>query len=123
MRVGVSAAAALIAAAVWPIFGLSREADREVRLVAIDKTFYVEGQSTPNPTLKLRAGERVRLVVRNQDEGMRHDLKIREWNIAVPPINGKGESAVTFRVPESRRGASYACTPHAASMFGSIEVE
>lgn len=123
IRVGVIVVAALAAAALLPMLGASREHDREVRLVAIDRTFYVEGEPTPNPTLRLRAGERVRLVLRNEDEGMRHDLKIREWNVAVPPISGKGERAVSFRVPDWRGIASYACTPHASSMAGSIAIE
>jgi hypothetical protein len=123
VRAGVITVALIIAAALLPMLGLSREHDREVRLVAIDKTFYLEGQSTPNPTLKLRPGERIRLVLRNEDDGMRHDLKIPAWDIALPPINGKGERALTFRVPDSHGAVPYACTPHSTSMRGSIEVE
>ena len=123
VRASGVAVALIIAAALLPRLGLSREHDREVRLVVIDRTFYLEGQSAPNPTLKLRAGERVRLVLRNEDDGMRHDLTIREWNVAVPPINGKGERALSFRVPDSRGLVSYSCTPHSSSMLGSIEVE
>jgi hypothetical protein len=123
VRVGVIVAALLTAAALLPLMGLSREHDREVRLVAIDRTFYLEGQPTPNPTLKLRARERIRLVLRNEDDGMRHDLRIREWNVAVPAIDGKGEQVVTFRVPDTPGTTSYTCTPHASSMLGSIEVE
>jgi plastocyanin len=115
--------ALLTTAALLPILGLSREPDREVRLVAADRTFYVDGQSTPNPTLKLRAGDRIRLVLRNEDEGMRHDLKIRDWNIAIPAIDGKGERSLTFRVPAQRGTTSYTCTPHSSSMMGLIEVE
>jgi plastocyanin len=115
--------AGLLAAALLPMLGASREVEREVRLVAIDRTYYVEGQPTPNPTLKVRAGERIRLVLRNEDEGMRHDLRIPEWNVVVPPIEGKGERALTFRVPDARGNASYACTPHPSSMRGSIEIE
>lgn len=123
VRVGVIVSTLLMAAVLLPIIGLSRGHDRDVRLVVIDKTFYLEGQSLPNPTLKLHAGERIRLILRNEDEGMRHDLKIGAWNVAVPPIEGKGERALTFRVPDSRAVVSYACTPHSASMLGSIEVE
>lgn len=123
VRVGVIVVALLMAAALLPMMGLSREHDREVRLVALDRTFYLEGQPAPNPTIKLRAGERVRLVLRNEDDGMRHDLRIREWDVVVAPINGKGERALTFRVPAVRGTTSYACTPHASSMLGTIEVE
>lgn len=123
LRIGAIAFVMLIAAALLPMMGRSREHDREVRLVAIGTTFYLEGQSAPNPTLRVRAGERIRLVFRNEDEGMRHDLKIREWNVSVPPIRGRGERVVTFRVPDVHGVASYACTPHWSSMTGSIEVE
>lgn len=122
-RVGVIATALLAAAALLPMLGLSREHDREVRMVAVDRTFYVEGQSTPNPTLKLRAGDRIRLVLRNEDVGMRHDLRIREWDVAIPPVDGKGERSLTFRVPNQRGTTSYTCTPHSSSMLGSIEIE
>jgi plastocyanin len=123
VRVGVIVATLFAGAALLPMLGASREYARDLRLVIVDKTFYVEGQPSPNPTLKLRAGERIRLVLRNEDEGMRHDLRIGKWNVAVPAIDGKGERAVTFRVPEGRGPVSYACTPHSASMRGAIEVE
>jgi plastocyanin len=123
VRVGVIVVALLAAAALLPMMGLSREHEREVRMVALDRTFYLEGQSTPNPTLKVRAGERIRLVLRNQDDGMRHDLRIREWNVAVPAIDGKGERVLTFRVPDTRGTASYACTPHSSSMLGLIQIQ
>src|SRR5262245_19187510 len=102
VRVGVIVAAFLAVAALLPMLGASREYTRDLHLVIVDKTFYVEGQPAPNPTLEFRAGERIRLVLRNEDEGMRHDLKIGAWNVAVPAIVGKGERAVTFRVPEGR---------------------
>jgi hypothetical protein len=123
VRIGVIVAVTLIVAALLPMMGLSREHDREVRLLAIDKTFYLDGQSAPNPTLKVHPGERIRLVFRNEDDGMRHDVRIREWNVSVPPISGRGERVVTFRVPDVHGVASYACTPHSSSMRGSIEVE
>jgi hypothetical protein len=123
VRAGVIVVALLTVAALLPIVGRSRESEREVRLVAVDNTFYLVGQRTPNPTLKLRAGELVRLILRNEDDGMRHDLRIRDWNVVVPAIQGKGERDVTFRVPDVRGVASYACTPHSSSMQGSIEIE
>lgn len=116
-------AAALAIAAMIPIMGLSRESERELRIAVIDRAFYVDGRSDANPTLTLRAGERVRLVLRNNDGGMKHDFTIRAWGVAVPPIDGRGERAMTFRVPETRGAAVYNCTPHAVSMRGTIIVE
>ena len=49
-------------------------------------TFYLDGQADPNPTLRLRAGETVRLVLRNDDEGMTHDFAIPGWKAATKRI-------------------------------------
>ena len=125
IRISLVVAAAMIAAALLPMIGVSREADRvrEVRLVVRDMTFYLEGDEQPNPTLKFRAGERVKVVLRNQDEGMEHDFKIRPWEVGTRVINGKGADSVTFTVPQLRGTQVYSCTPHPSSMRGVIEIE
>ena len=110
-------------AALIPIMALSRESERELRVVVIDRAFYLEGQTQANPTLTLRAGERVRLVLRNEEDGMRHDFAIRAWGVAVPPIEGRGRREIDFRVPDARGEATYNCTPHPVSMRGAITVE
>ena len=52
---------------------LSRSEVREIHLVTRDMAFYLEGDSqTPNPTLTVRAGESIRIVVRNDDQGLMH---------------------------------------------------
>lgn len=123
MRAVVLGAIALGVAALIPIMALSRESERELRIVVLDRAFYLEGQTQANPTLALRAGERVRLVLRNEDDGMRHDFAIRAWGVAVPPIEGRGQRAITFRVPDRHGQTTYNCTPHPVSMRGAITVE
>ena len=125
VRVGVVVIAAVAAAALLPIIGSSRAADpvREVRLTVRDMTYYLDDRHEPNPTLHLRAGERVKLVLRNEDEGMQHDFRVRAWDLGTSIIDGKGESTVTFRVPEARGSEVYSCTPHPSSMRGVIEIE
>ena len=125
VRVGLVVVAAVLAAALLPIIGASREAEpvREVRLVIRDMTYYLEGQNQPNPTLTLRAGERVKLQLRNEDEGMQHDFRVRAWEVGTSVIDGKGSDSVTFRVPELRGAHVYSCTPHPSSMRGVIEIE
>jgi plastocyanin len=125
IRVGLVMAAALVVAALLPMIGASREADpvREVRLVVRDMTYYLDGQEQPNPTLRLHAGERVKLVLRSEDEGMQHDFRVRAWDIGTDVIDGKGERAMTFRVPLQRGAQEYSCTPHPLSMRGVIEIE
>jgi plastocyanin len=123
IRVGVILLAAVFVAALLPIIGSSREADREVQLVIRDMTYYVDGQSDPNPTLQFDVGERVKIVLRNEDEGMEHDFTVRAWEVAVPVIAGKGSNSVTFTVPQLRGSHAYSCTPHPSSMRGVIEIK
>lgn len=96
---------------------------REIRIVARDMTFYVDGQVDPNPTLRLRAGEPVRLVLRNEDGGMTHDFAIPEWGAVTKRIESGEEAAITFRAPDRPASGSYKCRPHAAFMRGTILVE
>ena len=57
--VKVLAGIALVLAAVGAIVLSARDpGPREIRLVARDMTFYVEGRPEPNPTLRLRPGNR-----------------------------------------------------------------
>lgn len=124
IRVGFVLAIALVVAALLPIIGSSREAEPlEVRLIIRDMTYYIDGQDQPNPTLTFRAGERVKLVLRNDDEGMEHDFRVRAWDVGTSIISGKGLDSVTFTVPQLRGSHVYSCTPHPSSMRGMIEIE
>lgn len=98
-------------------------AAREIRLVTRDMTFYVEGQAEPNPTLRLRAGEKVRLVLHNEDPGMTHDFAVPEWQAVTKRIEGGESASVTFRAPDQPTAQPYECRPHAAMMRGMILVE
>lgn len=128
-RSGFIVSAVLLAAALLPIVGASGDraaspAPREIRLVAKDMTFYLEGQTTPNPTLRVRAGEQIRLVLRNETPGMSHDLVIKPWQVQTPMLAKNGEeAAVSFRVPDRTGTETYNCTPHAEMMRGSITIE
>jgi plastocyanin len=103
--------------------GADTNTAREIHLVARDMTYYVEGDSTPNPTLRARTGERLRLVFRNSDSGMSHDFTIPGWKINTRLLKGKGEDSVEFTVPAVRGPQPYSCTPHAEMMGGTIIVD
>jgi plastocyanin len=122
------AGAALIVAALLPIVASSRgtgtPSPREIRIVVHDMSFYIEGHDEPNPTLRVRAGEQIRLVLRNEDPGMSHDFAVSSWRVMTPLLNARGaEAVVVFRVPQRRGTYTYSCTPHARIMRGTIQVE
>ena len=97
---------------------------REIRLVVRGMTFYVDGQSDPNPAIVVRAGERVRIAVRNEDAGMRHDFAIKALSVATRMLDDRGQAtAVTFRVPDEKGTLTYFCTPHSEMMRGTLRIE
>lgn len=96
---------------------------REITVVVRDMNFYLDGQTEVNPTLRVRAGETVRVVLRNEDEGMKHDFAIPGWSAATRRIESGEETSVTFRVPAQASSQSYTCRPHSSIMQGTILVE
>jgi hypothetical protein len=124
IRIAVVVAVAATGAVLLPRIVSSREAVRDVTLVVRSMTYYVEGETTPNPQLRFAAGEQVRLTLRNEDRGMSHDFSIKSWGVATKVLDGKGQDTVTFRVPRgSNAPAAYTCTPHTAMMSGGIVIE
>jgi len=98
-------------------------AARDIHIVARGMTFYVDGGAAANPALRVRRGEHVRIVFRNEDTGMKHDFVIPEWDIESKTLSGKGETSITFSVPGHATSGIYFCTPHASMMRGTIAVE
>lgn len=127
LRIVLVLGTAVACAALLPLVAASRAGDpapRELTIVAREMAFFVDGQPTPNPALAFKAGERVRLVLRNEDRGMTHDFVITPWGVATKTLTEKGaQDVVEFRVPRQRGSSDYQCTPHAAMMRGRITVE
>jgi plastocyanin len=121
-RAALLVLAAVCALSLVPQVIATPEPAREVHLVVRDMRFYVEGDSTPNPTIVAQPGERLRIVLRNTDVGMSHDFAVRSWNVTTRVLKGKGEDAIEFVVPHNRGTHVYTCTPHAETMSGSIVV-
>ena len=116
--------AALVATLLPMVASSGADHPREIRLVVRDMTFYVDGEPEPNPTLTVRAGEQVRLIVRNDEAGMRHDFAIRPWQVATRMLEDRGEEdSITFRVPAARGEQTYLCNPHPKMMRGTIRVQ
>ena len=117
-----------VVAAVLLIGGLltagSLTPSREVVLVARGMAFYASGDpSTPNPTITVKAGERVRVVLRNADRGITHDFAVPVVNEETDLTDWNEESAVVFSAPETPGRYEYICQPHQLMMRGTLLVE
>ncbi len=96
---------------------------RVIHLVVRDMAYHFSGRTEANPTLHLRRGERVRIVVTNQDAGMKHDFGVDAWQKRSALIDGIGEAQVEFVAPSVPGQAFYSCTPHGTLMRGTIRID
>lgn len=113
-----------VAAAGALAFTLLREPPpRELVLTARDMAFVLSGGTDRNPTLRLRAGERVRIVLENRDPGMRHDLVARSLGLRIPALAHGGSDERVLRVPRERGEHDYVCSYHVRLMRGRMVVE
>jgi plastocyanin len=114
-------AALMVLVALLP--ALSSTPTRNVTLVARDMAFYLEGDPrTPNPTLEARAGERLRIVLRNADRGMTHDFAVPLLHAAMDAITWDQSNTVVIDVPSRPGIYEYVCRPHGVMMRGTIRV-
>ena len=95
---------------------------REITLVARDMAFYLEGDTVPNPTIRLDAGEEVRFILRNLDPGVAHNLAIEGWELATAYLDADASATLRVLVPEQPGRQAYVCVPHREMMRGVIEV-
>ena len=120
-RTAASVVAVMLLAALLP--ALTAKPTREIVLVTSGMAFYIEGDAgTPNPTIEVKAGERVRFVVRNQDRGMTHDFAVPAVAAAMDAIRWNQSGDVTFDVPDTPGTYQYECRPHRLMMRGLLRV-
>jgi plastocyanin len=96
---------------------------RQITLVARGMTFVLEDdEDTPNPVIAMRAGEQVRVILKNEAPGLIHDFRIDAWNVQIDPIRSGETAEVVFSVPSTPGKFEYVCHPHAEMMKGLVEV-
>ena len=114
---------AVVVAAVLNACGSEAAPAREIVLVARGMTFAFEHQpEAPNPVIALRAGERVRVMLKNDAPGLLHDFVIPGWDVATEQLRTGESHAVTFTVPDTPGRFEYQCRPHSEMMRGVIDV-
>lgn len=122
----VAVLAASIVSFCWPPLDASGPPEaprREIVLVARGMAFYFpDDLNTPNPTIRVRAGERVRLVLRNEEPGITHGFAVPAWGVETRLLESAGSDTIELPVPGVPGRQDYRCTPHAAMMRGTIEV-
>ena len=102
---------------------VTHEEPRVITLVARGMAFYVENGDQPNPTITVRPGERVRIVLRNEERGIRHDFAVPGLRAALDPIGWNESADVTFDAPDVPGLYEYWCRPHRMMMKGKVVVD
>ena len=103
---------------------VSRPPSRELTLVTRGMAFYLENDPlTANPTITVRAGDRVRVVLRNEERGITHDFAVPAFGAATDRIDWNEDSDVSFDIPDRPGTYEYVCEPHAAMMRGRLIVQ
>ena len=120
VKVVVAVAALMVVAALLPV--MTSSVDREVTLVARGMAFYIDGDPAPNPTITVKAGETIRVVLQNQDRGMTHDFAVPALDAGMRLVNWNETDDVTFDVPSEPGTYEYFCNPHRLMMRGTIKV-
>lgn len=96
---------------------------RDLVVVARGMGFVLdEREDVVNPVIQLHAGERVRLVLKNDAPGLLHDLVIPDLDVTIEQIHAGDSRDVTFVVPDTPGRFEYRCRPHSGMMSGFVEI-
>ena len=106
----------------WPVAAGPADGPREIKLVTRNMAFYLDGSDVRNPVLTMRAGEALRVVLRNEDIGITHSFEVGTWDQAVLSAKGGLTEAVVIETPNHPGQYEYVCGPHPALMRGVVEV-
>jgi plastocyanin len=96
---------------------------RDVVLVTRDMAFYLEGDRiNANPVIEAKAGERLRIVLRNEDRGIAHDFALPALDVDIDLLKWNERGEVTLTMPNEPGRYEYVCRPHLLMMKGALTV-
>lgn len=96
---------------------------RDIVLIARGMAFY--SPSSPdaaNPVIRVAPGEKVRFVLQNEDQGIRHDLTVPDWDARIGELESGASGSTVTRVPREAGQTTYVCALHGVMMKGMIDV-
>ena len=114
IAVDARAVAAVAVASRQPFAPRSATTSREIRLVVRDMTYYAaHSQPRRIPTLRLARGEKIRLVLTNDDPGYSHNLIAPELGVSTPLLaQGESQSIEIHGARRRRSSTAMSCGPH-----------
>ena len=106
-----------------PLIAKPQRDVRQIELVARGMAFFVAGHGEANPTITVRAGEQVKIVLRNEETGVTHNFSVDALDVASDLIPHARTAEVTFTAPAQSGTFRYDCSPHGQMMHGVLKVE
>ncbi len=104
----------------------AKDLPREVVIVAEDMSFTVSTKNLEgikNPTFNFIRGEKISILFRNNDPGIRHDMIIEGLGIKTSILSYGESERIVLTVPDNVGTRSYYCTFHKLMMNGLIVIE
>lgn len=101
-------------------------AGREMTIVARNMAFTIESpvsSGQANPTITVKTGQKITIVLRNDDPGMQHDLVIQGLSVQIEKVSFGETTRITFIAPREPGTYIYLCRFHPMSMRGVFIVE
>lgn len=96
------------------------EEDRKIVLTAEGSTFLYQDQT--NPTIRVKRGDRIKIIFRNRDPGVLHAISIPDLDVSRKDVPWKNQVTFEF-TPTSIGKYTYKCSHHLPMMKGTIVVE
>ena len=103
-------------------FGVKEPAQNtELTFVARDMAFHLGGRVEANPEIHLPQGGRLILTLRNDDQGIQHELRIPALGIQTQVLEGGEEDRIEL-IPKHAGTFAYFCELHPEMMRGTLIV-